>query len=103
MTYARIFQPSKTAMQSGKAKTKNWILEFEAQSARRIDPLMGWTSGADTAAGQLRLTFETLEAAVEYVESKNIPYQILEKRSVEPKPKSYADNFYHDRRKPWTH
>ena len=100
---ARIFQPSKTAMQSGKAQTRKWVLEFEAESARRIDPLMGWTSGADTAAGQVRLTFDTREAAAAYAEARNIPYQVVEKRTPAPRPKAYSDNFSYTRRKPWTH
>ncbi|MEO0399459.1 MAG: ETC complex I subunit [Pseudomonadota bacterium] len=103
MTFARIFQPAKTAMQSGKGKTKNWVLEFEASSARRIDPLMGWTSGSDTAAGQVRLTFESRDAAVEYAQSKNIPYQLVMPRERTPQVKAYADNFAFQRRKPWTH
>ena len=90
-------------MQSGKAKTRKWVLEFEAASARRIDPLMGWTSGSDTAAGQVRLTFDTRDAAVEYAESKNIPFQVVTSHARAPKPKAYADNFAFARRKPWTH
>ncbi len=53
--FARIFKPAKTAMQSGRAKTSRWVLEFEAEAARRIDPLMGWTSADETTPGQVRL------------------------------------------------
>ncbi|MEL6365327.1 MAG: ETC complex I subunit [Pseudomonadota bacterium] len=101
--HARIFKPTKTAMQSGKAKTNEWILEFEAEAARRIDPLMGWTSGADTLAGQVRLHFETCEAAVEYAEARGIPHRVLPEHAATPQPKAYADNFAFRRRKPWTH
>ena len=101
--FARIFQPSKTAMQSGKAKTSNWYLEFEAEAARRIDPLMGWTSGSDTLAGQVRLAFSSKEEAITYAESKNIAYQLIEPTKPSPNPKAYSDNFSHNRRKPWTH
>ncbi|MGF1544876.1 MAG: ETC complex I subunit [Parvularculaceae bacterium] len=100
---ARIYRPSKTAMQSGRAKTDRWMLEFEAESARRIDPLMGWTSSDDTAAGQLRLSFDSEEAAVAYAKSRNIPYQIVAPRERRPQMKAYADNFSFRRRKPWTH
>ena len=100
---ARIYQPSKTAMQSGKAKTAHWVLEFEAETARRIDPLMGWTSGDDTAAGQVRLSFETQDAAIAYATSKNIPYQVVQPRQSAPIAKAYSDNFAFQRRKPWTH
>ena len=102
MLLARIFQPAKTAMQSGRAKTSKWILEFEAESARRIDPLMGWTSGADTK-GQVRLSFDSLEAAVAYAEGHSIPSQVFEKAARTPRPKAYSDNFAFNRRKPWTH
>ena len=63
---ARIFRPSKTAMQSGKAKTKDWVLEFEPKDARRSDPLMGWTVTSDTESSQIRLHFDTKEDAVRY-------------------------------------
>ena len=100
---ARIYQPAKTAMQSGKAKTGKWVLEFEAEAARRIDPLMGWTSGSDTDASEVRLEFETKEAAVAYDERQGIPYQMFETRSPSPVMKAYSDNFSFKRRKPWTH
>ena len=62
---ARIYQPAKTAMQSGTAKAKGWVLEFAPASAREVDPLMGWTSSDDTQA-QVRLRFDTREAAEAY-------------------------------------
>ncbi len=101
--FAKIFQPAKTAMQSGKAKSGQWVLEFEAEAARRIDPLMGWTSGEDTTAGQVRLTFEDKAAAVNYAQSRSIPYQLVESRAAAPVAKAYSDNFSFRRRKPWTH
>ena len=57
--FARIYRPAKTAMQSGRAKAKAWLLEFDAETARQIDPLMGWTSAEDTTAGQVRLYFDS--------------------------------------------
>ena len=101
--FAKIFQPAKTAMQSGKAKTNRWVLEFEAEAARRIDPLMGWTSAEDTTAGQVRLSFESKQSAVAYAQSKNIPFQVIEGREAAPVIKAYSDNFAFRRRKPWTH
>lgn len=101
--FARIFQPAKTAMQSGKAKTGVWLLEFEAEVARRIDPLMGWTSADETTPGQVRLHFETKEAAIKYAESRNIPYQVIAAKAATPVAKAYSDNFAFRRRKPWTH
>ncbi|MEM6536317.1 MAG: ETC complex I subunit [Pseudomonadota bacterium] len=99
---AKIYQPAKTAMQSGHAKSKDWILEFEATRARKIDPLMGWTSSADTS-GQVHLKFPTLEAAKQYAEKHNLPYQVLASSERKPAPKSYSENFSFNRRQPWTH
>ncbi len=101
--FARIYQPAKTAMQSGKAKSGRWVLEFEAAAARRVDPLMGWTSCDDTRADQVRLAFESKEAAVTYAESRKIPYQLSEPSEEAPVLKAYSDNFSFRRRKPWTH
>jgi hypothetical protein len=100
---AKIYQPSKTAVQSGRARLGQWVLEFETQAARRIDPLMGWTSTDDHLAGQVRLTFDSREEAVRYAESRNIPYQLLQPRVSRPVAKAYADNFAYRRRTPWTH
>ena len=101
--HARIYQPAKTAMQSGVGKTKKWVLEFERAKAREIDPLMGWTSGADTAAGQVHLNFESKEAAISYAEGRRIPYRVIEPHDRRFNAKAYADNFAFQRRKPWTH
>jgi len=101
--FARIYKPAKTAMQSGKANTARWILEFEAEAARRIDPLMGWTSADETAAGQVRLSFDTQEEAVAYAERCALPYRIDAPHEVVAQPKAYSDNFAFRRRKPWTH
>ncbi|MGD9800095.1 MAG: ETC complex I subunit [Parvularculaceae bacterium] len=101
--FATIYQPAKTAMQSGKGKTGRWALEFEASAARRIDPLMGWTSSDDTTAGQVRLTFDTKDAAIAYAEERNIPYRVVAPSVSAPVAKAYSDNFAFRRRKPWTH
>jgi hypothetical protein len=99
---ARIFSPAKTAMQSGKAKTGHWILEFEPAQPRRIDPLMGYTSSGDMLS-QIRLTFETKEEAIDYAEKNGIDFQVQEPKEAKRRQISYAENFRYDRRMPWTH
>ncbi len=99
---ARIYKPSKSAMQSGRAKAEQWVLEFESQSPRRPDPLMGWTSTDDTS-GQVRLTFDTREDAVAYAQANGIAFRVVEPNEVRKIIKAYADNFAYNRRVPWTH
>ncbi|MBX6746474.1 MAG: ETC complex I subunit [Acetobacteraceae bacterium] len=99
---ARIYVPPRSAMQSGKAWTKGWVLEFEPGERQRLDPLMGWSGSGDTR-GQLRLRFDTREAAVAYAEANGIPYEIEEPKPVQIKPKVYADNFRFGRSENWTH
>ena len=99
---ARIFKPAKTAMQSGRAGTLKWVLEFAPSSRREADPLMGWTSSDDTRR-QLRLTFDTREEAVAYAEREGIPYLVEEPQARRVQPKAYADNFRADRIGNWTH
>ena len=101
--FARIYKPAKSAMQSGKAKTENWVLEFEAETARRIDPLMGWTSADETTSGQVRLSFGTQEEAVAYAEKHGLAHRVEDDRGRQMHPKAYSDNFAFHRRKPWTH
>ncbi|MFP1631419.1 ETC complex I subunit [Zhengella sp. ZM62] len=99
---ARIFSPAKTAMQSGKAKTGRWILEFEPESPRKIDPLMGYTTSSDMKS-QVRLTFETKEEAIAYAEKNGIAYSVREPKESKRRQISYSDNFRYDRKTPWTH
>ncbi|MEL6808534.1 MAG: ETC complex I subunit [Pseudomonadota bacterium] len=101
---ARIFQPAKTAMSSGTAKTKHWVLEFAPASARSVDPLMGWTSSDDTQA-QVRMTFDTKEAALDYVSHHGIDAVVQEpnKRRANIRPGGYGENFATGRRGAWTH
>jgi hypothetical protein len=99
---ARIYRPAKTAMQSGKANTKEWVLEFEPESAKLPDPLMGWQQSSDMD-GQIRLSFDTLEEAVAYAKRRSIPFQVLEPKPVRRVIKAYADNFAFNRKEPWTH
>ena len=99
---ARIYKPSKTAMQSGQAATKDWLLEFEPEEPRTIEPLMGWTSSGDMKQ-QVKLTFDTKEDAVAYCEQAGIAYQVFESEPVKRRIMSYSDNFAFTRRDPWTH
>ena len=101
---ARIFQPAKTAMSSGTAKTKHWGLEFAPASARSVDPLMGWTSSDDTQA-QVRMSFETKEAALDYASHHGIDAVVQEpnKRRANIRPGGYGENFATGRRGAWTH
>lgn len=101
---ARIYQPTKTAMQSGTAKTKGWTLDFAPATAREVDPLMGWTSSGDTQA-QVRLQFDTLEAAESYAQAKGIEYdvQLPKPRKQMIRAGGYGENFATNRRGVWTH
>ena len=74
---ARIYKPAKTAMQSGTAKTKDWVLDFEPEEPRTVEPLMGWTSSGDMRQ-QVRLRFASKEEAIAYCERHGIAYQVFE-------------------------
>lgn len=101
--YARIHRPARTAMQSGQRKTREWVVEFEPETPfRSKDPLMGWTRSADTNH-QVRLEFDTREAAIDYCVRNKIPHRVIEPREAIRRPKSYAANFSADRKQPWTH
>ncbi|MEM0942576.1 MAG: ETC complex I subunit [Pseudomonadota bacterium] len=101
---ARIFQPSKSAMTSGQGNTKAWTLEFAPSEQKRVDPLMGW-SGSGDMRRQVRLRFETLEAAKEYAQRHGIAYVVEQPKPRKPnvRPMGYASNFAHNRRGNWTH
>ena len=101
---ARIFQPARTAMSSGTAKTRDWVLEYVSETAREVDPLMGWTSNADTQA-QVRLRFSTKEAALEYAADHGIDAVVQDphSRKVNIRNGGYGDNFATNRRQVWTH
>jgi hypothetical protein len=101
---ARIYQPARTAMQSGTAKTQGWVLEFAPASAREVDPLMGWTSSADTQA-QVRLHFDTREEAEAYAAAKGLEVTVVlpKARKANIRPRGYGENFATDRKGAWTH
>jgi ETC complex I subunit conserved region len=99
---ARIYKPARTAMQSGTANTKEWVLVYEPEQPRDIEPLMGWTSSADMRQ-QVELRFANAEEAIAYCERHGIPYEVFRPKPQAPITKSYADNFAFNRRDPWTH
>jgi hypothetical protein len=101
---ARIYQPARNAMQSGTAKTHVWMLDFAPEEAREIDPLMGWTGSGDTQS-QVRLKFDSREAAEAYAKEKGIAYEVTEphKRKPNVRVRGYGENFATDRRGVWTH
>lgn len=99
---ARIYKPAKTAMQSGESNTRNWVLDFEPEMPRQVEPLMGWTSSGDMRQ-QLRLQFGTKEEAVAYCQRHGIAYEVFDAAPVKRRTISYADNFAFKRRDAWTH
>ena len=101
---ARIYRPSKSAMSSGQAKSRDWVLEYTDASGRQVDPLMGWTSSEDTQA-QVRLRFPSKEAALNYAMDRGIEAVVTEPKVRKPniRARGYAENFAADRRGSWTH
>ncbi|MEL6296000.1 MAG: ETC complex I subunit [Pseudomonadota bacterium] len=101
---ARIYQPARTAMSSGTAKTKHWVLEYAPASARAVDPLMGWTSSNDTQS-QVRLNFDTKEEAIDYARENGIDAIVKEPHKRKPNIRAggYGENFATNRRGAWTH
>ena len=89
---ARIYQRFRNAMQSGKARTGEWVLEFESRRPKRPDPLTGWSGGAETQE-QVKLTFPTVETAQAYAERNQIDYHLVPPAQPKLKLQSYADNF----------
>ncbi|MBV8105434.1 MAG: ETC complex I subunit [Hyphomicrobiales bacterium] len=98
---ARIYQPARTATQSGQAKDK-WILEYEPEQPRVIEPLMGWTSSSDMKS-QIRLQFDTKAEAVAYAERNGVAYRVEDPKPAVRKILSYSDNFAPNRVVPWSH
>lgn len=89
---AHIYQMPKNAMQSGKARTGTWVLEFDPAEPKRPDPLTGWAGSGDTRQ-QLRLTFPTLDAAKAYAEREGVGYHVTLAAPKALKLQAYADNF----------
>ncbi|MFG1465399.1 ETC complex I subunit [Xanthobacter sp. DSM 24535] len=99
---ARIFKPARNAMQSGVGKTKHWVLEYEPEHPRSVEPLMGYTSSADMKS-QIHLSFDSKEEAVAYAERRGIPYQVFEPHEPVRRKMAYSDNFAFRRIGQWTH
>jgi hypothetical protein len=99
---AKIYRPAKTAMQSGKARTLSWVLEYEPEKPRVIDSVTAYTGSGDMRQ-QVRLTFETQELAEAYARRKGIEYRVIEPKEPTRKNVSYTDNFRYTRAQPWTH
>jgi len=102
MPDVRIYQPTKTAMQSGRANLKKWVLEFEPGSRKETDTLMGWTGSRDTN-GQVRMRFASKEDAVAFAQKHKLTYQASDPKKRRIKPKNYSDNFAFGRKTLWTH
>ncbi len=98
----RIFQPTKTAMQSGRARTRGWVMEFEPGARIDPDPLMGWAGSSDTRA-QVRLDFASAEEAVAHAEKNGWTYTVQAAKQRRIRSKAYAANFSVNRTEPWTH
>ncbi len=96
MSKVRIYRPAKNAMQSGTAKTRQWVLEYEPATRREPDPLMGWASAHDTL-NEVRLRFPTLDEAIAFAKKHGLDYVVSEPHDARFKPKSYADNFRYER------
>ncbi len=96
MARVRIYRPAKTAMSSGKAKTRRWMLEYEPETRREPDPLMGWSSAEDTL-NEVKLRFPTLAEAIAFATKQGLDYVVTAPHESRLKPKAYADNFRYDR------
>jgi hypothetical protein len=99
---ARISKPAKNAMQSGLGRTKQWLLEFDQNSPRQVEPLMGWTSSADTRQ-QVKLWFDTKDEAIAYASREGVPFRVEEPNEPQRRGMSYSDNFKFNRVGAWTH
>ena len=96
MTEARIYQPAKTATQSGYAKSRIWIFEYVPETAKKIDNVMGWTGSSDMRR-QIKLKFSSKEEAIAYAKRNKITFSIKDPNKRNHQPKSYSDNFRHDK------
>lgn len=92
MQKARIYKPAKTAMQSGKANTKQWLIEFERRGAKFHSPLNGWV-GSDDTLQQVKLRFDTKEEAIIYAEKHGLDYELIQPKRPKTHIQAYADNF----------
>lgn len=99
---ARIYCPARNAMQSGTANAGRWLLEYEPERPREVEPLMGWTSSGDMKS-QLRLWFDSAEDAVAYATRNGIAYRLEQPHPPKRRTMAYSDNFRFNRVGQWTH
>jgi hypothetical protein len=99
---ARIYRPAKTAMQSGAAKSNRWLLEYDSEADRQVEPLMGWTSSSDMKS-QIKLWFASKEDAIAYATRNGLAYRVDEPQEATRKTVTYSDNFKFNRQGQWTH
>ncbi|WP_068115289.1 ETC complex I subunit [Tropicimonas marinistellae] len=101
---ARIYQPAKNPMQSGTGKTKHWVVDIVPEGGTDVDPLMGWPGGTDVHS-QIKLRFDTKEAALDYAREKGLDAVVIEPKKRKPviRPNGYGENFATNRRTVWTH
>ncbi|WP_426164790.1 ETC complex I subunit [Sandarakinorhabdus sp. DWP1-3-1] len=92
MPAARLYQRPKNAMQSGRARTGQWLLEYERDEPQRADPLTGWAGSGDTET-QIRLQFPDRDAALAYAEANGLTVEIVPLGPRTLKLQAYADNF----------
>ena len=90
--HCRIYQPPKSSMQSGRAVTSVWILEYEIETPRRPEPLMGWTASGDTL-NQVKIRFHTKDDAIAFAEREGFAFSVETPKPHRVRPRSYADNF----------
>ena len=96
MPDVRIYQPAKTAMQSGRGNIRKWLLEYAPSAPAKADPLMGWI-GSQGTLGQVKIKFDSREDAVAFAEKNELSYSVSEPKARRIKPKNYSDNFAYDR------
>lgn len=101
---ARIYRPARNALQSGTARSKQWVLDFAPEQAREKDPLMGWTGSGDTQS-QVKLRFPTQAEAEAYAKAHGIDYVVVQPKERAPniRAQGYGENFATNRRQVWTH
>ena len=98
----RIYKPTKSSMQSGLGKAKQWLAEYVIETDKVKDTLMGWNSSLDTKE-QIKMFFDTKEQAIEWAKKNNQQFIVIEPKERKIKPKNYASNFDMSRKEPWTH
>ena len=100
--FAKISRSTPSAMTSGRANADVWVLEYQSNLPRKIDPLTGNTASVDMRK-QLKMTFDSLENAVAYARANDIPHRVVDRPRSKRIMRSYAENFDFDRKLPWTH